>query len=801
MRVAIDGPAGSGKSTVARRIADKTGFFFLNSGNFYRAITLAVFRAGRDLESESAVIETAENSTVDITNGRIRLNGEDVEDELHTDAVDEYVAEHSAIVRVREIVNEHIRRATADMDVVAEGRDMTTVVFPHAEVKFFLDASMDTRVGRRYAQGISGLSEEEIRKNLEKRDEIDKNKPFGALKIGEDAEYLDTTALTIDSVCEKVLDTINSKKRKTQENDNNMVESGQDHANNNETTQETTQSMLQEEYLKSLEQIEEGQVIEGQVIQIGSEQVFIDIGYKSEGKIPVSEFKETPEIGDTVHVVLVRKEGKEGQVVVSKEQADIKLLWHELRAAKDNDEAVEGTFDKAIKGGYEVDLGYNIRGFCPLSKSDIRRVEDQDALVGMKSKFLIERLTSSNKIKIILSRRDWLEREREEKKREFFEEVSIGEEVTGTVKSFTSFGAFIDLGGFDGLLHINDMSWGHVTRPKDYIKKGQEVTLKVIRMDPEEEKINLSLKHFTPDPWSTFEEKYSEGDVVHGKVTKLTDFGAFIELEEGIEGLAHISELSWIRRINHPKEVLSIGDEVDVKILGYDLQKGRVSLGLKQVLPNPWDSVETQYPVGMQLRRKVVKITNAGAFVELEEGIDGFIHVDDLSWTKKYKHPSAVLSEGEEYDFVVIGVDPESQRIRLGMKQLTDDPWQDLASIYKRGSIIEGEVSSITDFGIFLRVQGGIEGLIHRSNIPENRDEPNEDPLSRFSEGDKVQASVLEVNPEKKKLSLSIKEYQRKVQREELSKYIHDEEAEHTATFADILKQKGEAPLDSQEDE
>ncbi len=570
-------------------------------------------------------------------------------------------------------------------------------------------------------------------------------------------------------------------------------------APNEEKSTESTvsQTALQEEYLKALEQIEEGQLIEGQVIQVGPEQVFIDIGYKSEGKVPVSEFKETPHIGDTVTVVLLRKEGMEGQVVVSKEQADVKKFWQDLRDANENREPVEGTFYKHIKGGFEIDLGFDIHAFCPFSKADIRKIENPEDLVGTKSKFLIERLYSNNKVKIVLSRRDWLLQEVNRKKKEFYENVSIGDNVTGTVKSFTSFGVFIDLGGFDGLLHINDISWGHVTKAKDYLKKNDEVEVKVIRMDEENEKINLSLKHLTPDPWSSFEEKYEAGDVVTGKVTKLTDFGAFIELEEGIEGLAHISELSWIRRINHPKEVLNVGDEVSVKILSYDLQKGRVSLGLKQVLPNPWDTIENEYAVGKQFRRPVVKITNSGAFVEITEGIDGFIHVDDLSWTKKVKHPSAILEEGEEYDFMIIGVDKENQRIRLGMKQLGEDPWSTLGSLFRRGSTIEGEVSSITDFGLFLRVQGEIEGLVHKSNLPVNHENPDADPLENFKPGDAVKAVVLEINPSKKKLSLSIKDYHKKIQEEELSKYIHDETEENTATLGDFLKNKEDSSFSS----
>jgi small subunit ribosomal protein S1 len=563
----------------------------------------------------------------------------------------------------------------------------------------------------------------------------------------------------------------------------------------NTVHEDIDQKKLQEEYLKSLDQLEEGQLIEGTVVETSQENVFIDIGYKSEGKIPTEEFDGLPEKGDTVEVMLISKEGSHGQVIVSKRKADVKLFWKNLRDASENGEPVDGTFFKSIKGGYEVDLGYDIKGFCPMSKADISRVEDPESLVGVKSKFLIERLFSNNKIKIVLSRRDWLEHELERKREEFFNTVKIGDEVEGTVKSFTSFGAFIDLGGFDGLLHINDMSWGHVTRPKDFVKKNQNIKLKVIRLDPEENKINLSLKHFTQDPWMSFEQKYQEGDIVKGQVTKLTDFGAFVELEEGIEGLVHVSELSWVKRIKHPKEVLSPGDEVEVKVLSYDLQKGRVSLGIKQVYPNPWDTIDEQYPVGKEVRRKVVKITNSGAFVELEEGIDGFIHVDDLSWTKKYKNPSAVLTEGEEADFVIIGLDKENRRIRLGMKQLSDNPWQKLARIYGPGSIIEGVITSKTDFGLFVRVQDDIEGLIHKNNLGVNVTEQNEDedPLDKYNVGDTVSALVTEVQPNQQKLSLSIKDYQKKMQREELSKYIHNEEEENTVTVGDLLKNKDTA--------
>ena len=414
--------------------------------------------------------------------------------------------------------------------------------------------------------------------------------------------------------------------------------------NDAQNSPENIQTQLQEEYLKSLETLEEGQLVDGIVIQITPDQVFIDVGYKSEGKIPISEFSELPKIGDTVSVVLIAKENKHGEVIVSKQKADAKQLWKNLRQAFQDKTPVDGVIEKAVKGGFEVNLGSDMRAFLPISQSDMQRVEKPEKLLGTKSKFYIERLYSDNKANVVVNRRRYMEENMEKKREAFFNDVSIGDTVTGTVKSFTSFGAFIDLGGFDGLLHINDMSWGHVTRPKDFVKKGQEITLKVVRLDPAEKRINLSLKHFSEDPWLHFEDKYHVNDIVKGHVTKLADFGAFIELEEGIEGLVHISEFSWVRKINKPSDVVKVGDEVECMVLGYDIQAGRVSLGLKQVTANPWDNIADKYPVGTRLTRKVVKLTNAGAFVELEEGIDGFLPAEDLSWKKKVKHPGSELS-------------------------------------------------------------------------------------------------------------------------------------------------------------
>ncbi len=550
------------------------------------------------------------------------------------------------------------------------------------------------------------------------------------------------------------------------------------------------QTQLQEQYLKSLEGLEEGDLIEGHVIQVTGDFVFVDIGYKSEGKIPMAEFGEVaPKVGDTVNVILVKKETHSGDIVVSKKRADEKMYWKMIANSFKDHLPVEGTIEKEIKGGFEVDLGHGLKGFLPASKADVQRIEKGDKLIGLKTMFYLERLYSEKKVNIVLNRRKWMEEDIDKRREAFFGNIQIGDTVKGEVKSFTSFGAFIDLGGFDGLLHINDMSWGHVTRPKDFVKKGQEIELKVIRMEPEERRINLSLKHFTPDPWFTFEERYHVGDIVKGKVTKLTDYGAFIEVEEGIEGLAHISEFSWVRKLRKPEEMLHPGDLVDCMILNYDLQAGKVSLGLKQIQQNPWDNVSERYPFGMRLTRKIVKITAAGAFVELEEGIDGFLHVDDISWTKKIKNVASEFEVGQEVEVMVIESDPADRNIRLGIKQLSEDPWRSFAKAFRMGSIVEGVVTSVTDFGVFVKVQGEIEGLIKKQDLSENKDELYDDALKRFQAGMAVKATVVELSPDRQKLGLSIRDLVHRQQREEMSRFMQDDSSDGY-TLGDLLKQR-----------
>lgn len=779
MIIAMDGPAGTGKSTIASLIAKKLNITYLNSGSFYRALTMALNGTDIDISDNEKVIEFCKKQTLEYKNSRLVLNGTDVEDHLHDDAVSARVAQVSSNVSIRHLVNDRMQEITKSLDIICEGRDMTTVVFPQAEYKFYLDASIDVQAQRRFDQGVSNMTLEEVKAAIIKRDEIDRNKKEGALKRAADAIYIDTSNLTIEQVCEIILDKIHTKGCTMEQMEVEKEELD---------SKSAIQTQL-EESLKNFKTLEDGQLVEGSVIEVTDELVFIDIGSKAEGKIPVSEFAgKLPKVGDSLVVVLVKQNGRNGPEV-SYTKAQAKQLWKELRKAADEKIAIEGKIEKEVKGGFDVNLGGDIHAFLPISQSDSTKVDDPKKLIGTVSKFYIERLYSDNKANVVVNRRKYLEEAINKNRDEFFANTQVGDTVKGTVKSFTSFGAFIDLGGFDGLLHINDMSWGHVTRPKDYVKKGQEIELKVICLNPEDKRINLSLKHFSEDPWMHFEEKYHLEDVVEGTVTKLTDFGAFIELEEGIEGLAHISEFSWTKKVNKASDMVKIGDKVKCMILGYAIQDGRVSLGLKQCSPNPWDSILEKYPEGTVVKGKVVKITNAGAFVQLEDGIDGFLRAEDISWTKKVKHPGSELSQDQELEVKVLEVNPEQRRISVGIKQLSDNPWKAFADKYSVGSTLEGEVTSITDFGLFVKAPEGIEGLVNKANLSDDKEVPYEEAVKKYNVGDKINVFVIDINVEKEKVGFSVKEFKKAQARKEINQYMSssDNDGDGAYTLGDLL--------------
>ena len=504
------------------------------------------------------------------------------------------------------------------------------------------------------------------------------------------------------------------------------------------------------------DKFKEGEVVRGTVMKISGEQVIVDIGYKSEGQIDLSEFRDgrgeiLVKAGDEIDVMIESTENDMGSVVLSKHKADMMRAWDKISEACEKDQVVEGAIVARVKGGLSVDIG--VKAFLPGSQVDLRPVKNLDALIGQRFKFKVIKF-NKKRGNIVLSRRALLEKEREALKKDTIGRLEEGKIVDGIVKNITDYGAFIDLGGLDGLLHITDMSWGRIQHPSELFQVGDEVKVKVIKYDPKTERVSLGFKQITPDPWHDAGGKYPPQTKVKGKVVSLTDYGAFVELEPGIEGLIHISEMSWTKRVKHPSQVVNVGDQVEAAVLDIDVENKRISLGMKQVSDNPWKTLEEKYPVGSKVEGKVRNITDFGIFVGIEEGIDGLVHVSDLSWTQKVKHPSELYKKGQDVAAVVLNIDPENERFSLGIKQMTDNPWNAVEEKYGIGTRVKGNVQNITDFGVFVELEPGVEGLVHVSEIADRR---IENPQSEFVAGQEIEAMVISVDPTERKISLSIK--------------------------------------------
>ncbi len=509
-------------------------------------------------------------------------------------------------------------------------------------------------------------------------------------------------------------------------------------------------------YDVSFKNFAEGEVVRGVVLHVSDTEVIVDVGYKSEGIIPLEEFRDEtgkPNVkpGDTVDVLLEKTEDKEGYVVLSKEKAEKMKVWDEVERAYQERRVVTGRVIERVKGGLAVDIG--VRAFLPGSQVDLRPVRNLDSLKGQELRMRVIKV-NKKRGNIVLSRKAVLEEENAGKKQQTLEGLEEGKVVTGVVKNITEYGAFVDLGGLDGLLHITDMSWGRVNHPNEVLSVGDEIRVQVLKFDRDTERVSLGLKQLKIDPWSTATIRYPVTTRVKGKVVSLTDYGAFVELEQGVEGLIHVSEMSWSKKVKHPSKILAVGQEVECQVLGIDQEAHRISLGLKQTESNPWMQLVEKYPVSSRIRGKVRNLTEFGAFVEVEEGIDGLIHISDLSWTKRIKHPSEVLKKGDTVDAVVLNIDAENQRLSLGLKQLATDVWDEFFTHHKAGDIVEGKIVRLTNFGAFVELADGIEGLVHVSELDEKRiDKPEE----HFKVGDNHPMKIIKVNEGEKKIGLSIK--------------------------------------------
>src|SRR5881296_1284971 len=502
-------------------------------------------------------------------------------------------------------------------------------------------------------------------------------------------------------------------------------------------------------------EFEEGEVVRGRVVHVGTSEVLVDVGYKSEGAIPIEEFHRhgtLPKVGEEIEVYLEAKEDSEGLIVLSKDKADKIKVWDAITQAYEKAQPVEGRVVEVVKGGLAVDVG--VKAFLPGSQVDLRPVKNLASMVGQLIRAKVIKL-NRRRGNVVLSRRSVLEEEREEKKKHTLEVLNEGMVLTGTVKNITDYGAFIDLGGIDGLLHVTDMSWGRVGHPSEIFQVGDQVEVVVLHFDRESGRVSLGYKQKSNDPWETVETRYAPGTKTHGRVVSLTNYGAFVELEPGVEGLVHVSEMSWTRRVRHPSKLVNVGDEVEVIVLDVNRGAKRISLGMKQVEPDPWATIEERYKPGTRVSGKVRNLTDFGAFIELEPGVDGLLHISDMSWTRNVGHPSEVLKKGQDIETQILNIDRDNKRISLGLKQIQPDPWSTVAQRYPMGSRVTGKVVRLTDFGAFVELEPGVDGLLHVSQMAHR---PIATPGEVVNVGDELTLLVIRVDPNERRIGLSLKE-------------------------------------------
>lgn len=548
-------------------------------------------------------------------------------------------------------------------------------------------------------------------------------------------------------------------------------------------------------YNQTMSKIDEGEIVEGRILDITSSDVIIDIGFKSEGLVPKEEFDNLEELkpGDVVEVFLETLEGGDGQLSLSRRRADFIRVWERLVRKYENDEVIPGTITRRIKGGMVVNL-MGVDAFLPGSQIDVKPIRDFDAYLGKQMNFKIVKVNHIRK-NIVVSSRVLIEKEMESQRKEILSTLEKGQVRTGTVKNITDFGVFIDLGGVDGLLHITDLSWGRVNHPSELVKLDQELEVMILDFNENKDRISLGLKQLQPHPWENVETKYPVSEVVKGRVVSLTDYGAFIELEKGIEGLIHISEMSWSQHIKHPSQLLTVGQEIEAVVLNIEAEQKKISLGLKQLEPDPWDEIESRYPVGSTHKGIVRNLTQFGAFVELEEGIDGLVHISDLSWTKKVRHPSEIVKKNDEIEVVVLGINREERRIALGHKQIDANPWDTFEENYGVDSETEGKVARIIDKGVIVTLPMGVDGFIPNQHLGLPK---GQKAAEVYEEGSQILAKVIEFDKENKKIVLSVSAYFKDKERQEYEEYMSKQGAAKT-TVADVAKTTGEKTAEDKE--
>ena len=550
---------------------------------------------------------------------------------------------------------------------------------------------------------------------------------------------------------------------------------------------EESMEALMEMYEDSIKQFAEGEVVTGTIVSMDRDYVLVDIGYKSEGQIKTGEFRNDEgklklKVGDPVDVMIEYWDEENETLVLSKEKAVKVKVWETIKDTYDNDGVIDGVIVSRVKGGFSVDVG--LQAFLPGSQADLRPIRNFDEMVGQTYEFKVLKY-NRRRNNIVLSRRVLLEQDLKAKRAEVLENIAEGQVLDGIVKNITEYGVFVDLGGVDGLLHITDISWGRVRHPAELFTVGDNIKLKVLSFDLEKKKISLGLKQLTPDPWTFVSEKYAVGKRVSGKVVSITNYGIFIELEEGVEGLIHVSEISWTRKIRHPSRVVNVGEEVEAVVLDVQPDNRRISLGMKQIEPNPWDVVSEKYPVGTVIEGRIKNITDFGLFIGIDDDIDGLVHISDISWTKRIKHPSEIYKKGDVVQAVVLEIDKANERFSMGIKQLEADPWESVKERYPIGTKVSGLITNVTDFGIFVELEEGIEGLVHVSEVSTERIKT---PVGQYEVGTEITARVMNVNADERKIGLSIKRLEIDDEKSLLKDYVDNSKPARSA-FGELLRE------------
>lgn len=778
--ITIDGPSGAGKSTVAKLIADKLGFKYLDTGAMYRAVTLYMIENQVDIKNEEEVINALNKLNIGFDSSyRIYLDSQDITEDIRKEKVVKFVSEVSAISSVRRKMSDLQRDIAKEGNYILDGRDAGSVVFPNADYKFYLEASLEERAKRRYKEELSkevDISFEEVRESIKKRDKYDSNRKDSPLVVPENAIIIDTTNMTIDEVAEEITDIFLNKKTIS------IFDINSDNLRNREGIMEDnnlSNEQERNEFLKAVEEFGEGDnnnsykvgnIVKGKIEKFDDSDVFINLNYKVEGKINRSEFEREPYIGEELEALIDSVDNDNGYFILSKAKLDKRRAQFVIEDAIKNNKSVKGIVKEVIKGGFNISImGY--QAFCPFSQIEINKGIKDEEHIGKEYDFRIIKKKGKD---IVVSRRAYQEEKQNSNIETFLNNLKEGDIINGKVKNIERYGAFIGITeGLDGFLYRENMSWAKIINPKDIITRGEERAFKVLSIDREKHRVDLGLKQLENDSWVQFIEEYHVGDIIKGEVTNIKKFGAFVKVYDDVEGLIHISDLSWNSHVNSPSDFVKKGAYLECKILAIDVPERKLTLGLKQAQENPWDTVSRDFPIKSIVKCKPKRILKNFAVFELPNGLEGICDIGDFDWINSIVNIKDYIKENEDIDMVILSIDRDKQRIKLSHKHLKESPWKVFEKEHPVGSVIDGIVKAIVESGAVVSLENNLEGFMHISQIDLPKGANLEEALKV---GETYPFVVREVNQGKHRISLSRKDYMEAQTKKETQNYISKEE-------------------------